>query len=370
MVPATIHHPVIRLWPGLIAAALMLACSSGSNPEPATIVERPASTPSVAASPASGQARPLSADEFQISITRQIRYIWPASGPITSYFGPGHPNGIDIALDLAAESPIRSAAAGTVRNAGPDPCCGLGLRVEIDHADGGRSVYGHLDRIDVAPGQRVTQGQVIGLGGNTGDSDGKHLHFELYQYDEAVDPLRYLPADQQSISGTERVSCAQATVRLDPATDLELRILPQTLSGYEVQTIAYTGISVAARELGITAEKRSVLTAVLAVPPLPRATGETLEGGLDFVLASPGAASHQLNCRLVLRTRITLPNPPGTGRHLGGAEGATPPTATPTRTPISGPITPPTQQAAPTAPTPQRPPAMNPTPQRPPVQRP
>lgn len=54
-----------------------------------------------------------------------------------------------------------------------------GKNVRIQHPDGRNTYYLHLSRIDVALGQRVKQGQVIGLTGNTGNSTGPHLHFSM-----------------------------------------------------------------------------------------------------------------------------------------------------------------------------------------------
>jgi hypothetical protein len=379
MVPPTIRHRLV-IFIAAVAAALLLACSIGdkpaSTPTPATSnsVARGAAT-----SPSPPATQPLpqtSANaEFTLSINRRDRYVWPAEGAITSYFGPGHPTGIDIALDLNNDSPIKAAGDGRVVFAGGDPCCSLGNHVEIEHANGGKTVYGHLSRIDVEEGQQVDQGQQIGLGGQSGDADGKHLHFEVYQDGTAVDPFRYLPADQQAVSGTERLSCSDAAIRIDPDSQLDIRLLPRSLSGYEIQTLAYTGLTATARGMAIVAAKQSVLIASVKVPSLAAATGETIDGGLDIVLASSGQPDQQVSCRLTMRTRQTLPNPPGTGDHHV-AEAETPaPTATPTRTPISGPVTAPVQNPSPVAPTPrqptpQRPVILKPTPQRPPVQSP
>lgn len=118
------------------------------------------------------------------------RLVWPASGPISSYFGPSHPLGIDVAQ---SKGNIVAAMAGTVVFAGGNPCCSYGLYVVIDSPDGVRTLYGHLSTLAVTRGQKVRQGQTLGKVGNTGTSTGTHLHFEVIDRGVRQDPLRYLP---------------------------------------------------------------------------------------------------------------------------------------------------------------------------------
>jgi hypothetical protein len=68
-----------------------------------------------------------------------------------------------------------------------------GKNVRIAHKDGTTSYYLHLSRIDVALGQRVAQGQIIGLSGNTGRSTGAHLHFSIADKNgHLIDPLKVI----------------------------------------------------------------------------------------------------------------------------------------------------------------------------------
>jgi murein DD-endopeptidase MepM/ murein hydrolase activator NlpD len=117
------------------------------------------------------------------------RLSWPADGPITSYFGPSHPLGIDIGQ---LSGPIRAASDGVVYFAGGDPCCSYGRFVVIDGPDGLRTLYAHLDSLSVKTGDRVKAGQVIGQEGCTGHCDGPHLHFEVIDHGLRQDPLAYL----------------------------------------------------------------------------------------------------------------------------------------------------------------------------------
>lgn len=121
---------------------------------------------------------------------RAVPLVWPARGPITSYFGPGHPLGIDIGQ---WEGDVVAAAAGVVVWAGGERCCGYGLFVVVESPGGITTLYSHLDSLAVKQGQRVRQGQVVGRVGCTGHCSGTHLHFEVIVGGERRDPLRYLP---------------------------------------------------------------------------------------------------------------------------------------------------------------------------------
>ena len=122
---------------------------------------------------------------------------FPADGPISSPFGRRmHPifhevrmhTGIDIGAGYG--SPVRAAAAGTVVVAGT--VSGYGTAIVIDHGGGLGTLYGHLSKLGVHVGSTVTPGQTIGAVGNTGNSTGPHLHFEVRVNGTPVDPMKYL----------------------------------------------------------------------------------------------------------------------------------------------------------------------------------
>lgn len=106
----------------------------------------------------------------------------------------GH-NGVDIATPSG--TPIYAAADGTVLKAGWDTQ-GFGIRITIQHADNLRSLYGHLDAVCVASGDKVVRGQMIGRTGSTGYSSGPHLHWGVYDNGQAVDPLPYVEAEEST----------------------------------------------------------------------------------------------------------------------------------------------------------------------------
>ena len=106
--------------------------------------------------------------------------------PLTGSVGY-HP-GID--LEAAAGVEVHAAASGAVVMAGD--CGGYGNCVVIDHGHSLATVSAHLSRVVVAPGQPVSDGQVIGLVGSTGRSTGPHLHFEVRLHGAPIDPIATL----------------------------------------------------------------------------------------------------------------------------------------------------------------------------------
>lgn len=105
-------------------------------------------------------------------------------------FGSGREfhNGVDFVVDTG--TPILATGPGRVEAAGFEGQ--NGYRVSIDHGYGYRSVYCHLSKLQVKPGDQVKRGQVVALSGNTGRSSGPHLHYTLYYQGRTIDPSRYL----------------------------------------------------------------------------------------------------------------------------------------------------------------------------------
>lgn len=96
--------------------------------------------------------------------------------------------GLDIAVDFGA--PVTATADGLVIFAAPH--AGYGNLVIVYHSNGITSRYGHLSRISVEAGQRVKRSDQIGNAGSTGRSTGPHVHYEIRENDQSVDPLRYV----------------------------------------------------------------------------------------------------------------------------------------------------------------------------------
>lgn len=110
----------------------------------------------------------------------------PIKGNLTSTFGwrryrPHY--GTDIDLDIGDQ--VVSTFDGMVRLA--KYCQGYGNCVIIRHNNGLETVYAHLSKLLVEPGQCISAGSILGLGGNTGRSTGAHLHFEMRYLGQALD---------------------------------------------------------------------------------------------------------------------------------------------------------------------------------------
>lgn len=121
----------------------------------------------------------------------------PAAGRLTGSFGLRRIiNGLErmphAGIDVAAPvgTPVHAAGAGIVVETGD--YFFNGNSVYIDHGQGLVTLYCHLDRIEVLPGEPVAAGQRIGLSGNTGRTSGPHLHWTVLLNGAAVDPRLFL----------------------------------------------------------------------------------------------------------------------------------------------------------------------------------
>ena len=138
--------------------------------------------------------------------------MWPVNARITSTFGMRyHPilhfgrmhKGIDFGAGWG--TPIHAAADGQVVRAGW--AGGYGRQVRIAHGGGMATSYSHMSRMIVEPGSIVHQGQVIGYVGSSGLSTGPHLHYEVLQGGQAVNPMnvRFAPAPAVDPALTEAI---------------------------------------------------------------------------------------------------------------------------------------------------------------------
>jgi murein DD-endopeptidase MepM/ murein hydrolase activator NlpD len=100
--------------------------------------------------------------------------------------------GLDFAAPIG--TPIYATANGTVETAG-NSGNGYGNHVVIHNGYGYATLFGHMFKIKVHPGEKVKRGEVIGWVGNTGKSTGPHCHYEVHRNGEPVDPVFYFYND-------------------------------------------------------------------------------------------------------------------------------------------------------------------------------
>ncbi len=141
--------------------------------------------------------------------------------PVTQRFGeritdPAGHTGIDYALYTG--TPVLAALDGkVVRTARIGT--GYGNHVVLEHEAGLETVYAHLSSITVELGKTVREGQEIGRSGNTGNSTGPHLHFEVCRLGIPIDPEEYLAAPPSSGPANLRVSVPELYVRSGPGVE-------------------------------------------------------------------------------------------------------------------------------------------------------
>lgn len=138
----------------------------------------------------------------------------PVWGPITSRFGyrPKFKRvhkGIDIALNTG--DTVRAALPGIVARVGYD-AGGYGNFIVLKHSNGVETRYGHLSLAIKSPGEQVNSGDPIGLGGNTGNSTGPHLHFETRYLGAAIDPTTVFDFSRSSMNMIAKKSQATEQV--------------------------------------------------------------------------------------------------------------------------------------------------------------
>ena len=168
---------------------------------------------------ANGRSEWIDAANAQRPEQTESGMMMPVDGHITSYFGYRyHPilhfTRVHAGLDIGATwgSPIVAAGDGRVIAAGW--AGGYGREVQIAHGGGLVSLYGHMSEIVAQPGSFVRQGQLIGYVGSSGLSTGPHVHFEVRQGGQPVNPL-----------GVRLVSAPVVDTRLADAVKARLKTL-------------------------------------------------------------------------------------------------------------------------------------------------
>lgn len=138
---------------------------------------------------------------IELKLTGSIRsneFVMPVTDKLTSKFGwrEGRMHkGIDI--DLQVWDTVVTAFSGMVRVA--RTYSGYGRVVVVRHFNGLETLYAHLHRIKVKPGQIVEAGDLIGLGGSSGHSTGSHLHWEIRFKGYPINPLNFINYSEQTL---------------------------------------------------------------------------------------------------------------------------------------------------------------------------
>lgn len=136
--------------------------------------------------------RQLARGDEPVSRSSSNRFIWPAAGEMSSPYGYRWGRlhaGLDLANDTGTV--IRAARSGRVSYVGW--YSGYGYTVMIEHDQDYVTLYGHLSDYVVQRGQYVKSGQIIAHMGNTGNSTGPHLHFEVHKNGTPINPYTVLP---------------------------------------------------------------------------------------------------------------------------------------------------------------------------------
>lgn len=160
-----------------------------------------------------GQFACVTGDDLVRSLTVTNGMVTPVNGVMTSTFGPRkHPilgtvrihKGVDWAAPVG--TPIEAAFDGEITFQGDGGS--YGNLVKISHGNGRETRYAHMQKFAIAAGvgTKVKAGDIIGYIGTTGLSTGPHLHFELYQNGEAIDPLGTVTAIASDDSAVETLT--------------------------------------------------------------------------------------------------------------------------------------------------------------------
>jgi murein DD-endopeptidase MepM/ murein hydrolase activator NlpD len=135
--------------------------------------------------------------------------LWPVNGRLESYFGKrsdpftgmgAFHSGVDIPAPVG--TPVRVGGDGVVVRA--EWSGSYGKLVVVDHGRGMTSYYGHLSRMDVIPGQEVRAGQFVGAVGSTGRVTAAHLHYEVRQGGNPVNPYIFLRTSARLSNSAKR----------------------------------------------------------------------------------------------------------------------------------------------------------------------
>jgi murein DD-endopeptidase MepM/ murein hydrolase activator NlpD len=124
---------------------------------------------------------------------REISFMWPVKGSVSSYFGAKFDRSKNRGVDILCneDTDVRAARAGRVVFC-DEKFKGFGKTVMLEHGDGLQTVYAYNSAILVRTGDEVAQGSVIARSGRSGRAKEPSLHFEIRKNGEPMNPLSFL----------------------------------------------------------------------------------------------------------------------------------------------------------------------------------
>jgi murein DD-endopeptidase MepM/ murein hydrolase activator NlpD len=287
-----------------------------------------------------------------VTVIRGYPFVWPAIGPLTSEIGPWHTKGIDIGLDLEADDGIKAAARGVVTFAGGSNSDAYGFHIFIDHGGGVETLYAHLERLFVEEGRVVDQGDLLGLGGDTGHSEGKHLHFEVRKGGSQVNPLEVLPDFGELRLPPVNLDCAKEALVVDSGAPVVFDFSSALANRGLIKSQRVEAVADSPNALPVEVRKESDRTVALDTIPTLTGTGADGEYKVTVVSSEPGA--EEMSCTVFVKTRtvrtVFYVRPTNTPTPLPPEEATPTPTNTPTNTPTPTPTPTPTKTPYPVRP--------------------
>lgn len=140
--------------------------------------------------------------KFRLGDGFHFRDVHPVSGAARMHWGQDFP--------VPPGTNVYATGDGKIIESGWVGANGFGNIIVIDHGYGLQSTYGHLSKINVALGQNVKRGDLIGLSGNTGLSSGPHLHYQIEQFGQHKNPVNFFNNDLTDEEYTEMIQAFES----------------------------------------------------------------------------------------------------------------------------------------------------------------
>jgi len=371
----------------LVAAAVAVTGGAGEQDARSAFVLQPeVRYVSELSAPSSAQrARPPGAP-VPMRVAVSTPFIRPVEGPVTSRIGPDHPSGIDIGLSTDRNREIKASAAGTVSFSGGSNGEDYGFHIIIDHGGGVETLYAHLSQRIVQAGAVVQQGQLIGIGGSSGKSDGIHLHFEITKDSRVFNPLDLLPDERTPPEATD-IDCRNEALFIDAGSRITFDLAGALASGESVVGLSITDAA------GAPADPAVLDAAARGTASLDLWSQIEFEGPerddaytLSITTSMAGATPETIQCTITVHTprnyatfyvrpapsRTATPVPAGgaNGAAVESSEPTEEPFVLPTNTPLPIFLTPLATEVPPTATPTKKPATATPRPEATPTRTP